>query len=316
MPRAVHSRKVGLIRLTRSLEVTGLKVYLIDGTYELFRSYFAMPSLAAPDGREVGAVRGFIQSTLSLLRTRNVTHVGCAFDHEITSFRNEMFEGYKTGEGVAEELLAQFPLAEEAAAALGVVVWPMIEFEADDAIATAAAKVLDHPEVEQVVICTPDKDLAQMVEGERAVCLDRRKDAIVDEAAVEAKFGVSPESIPDYLALVGDAADGIPGIARWGAKSTAQALQRYKRIEEMPLDASQWDVRIRGLATMVRNLATGYEDALLYKRLATLRTDVPLREGLADLEWRGVKRRDFGRLCEALGAPRLMNLPHLWEEGE
>ena len=192
----------------------------------------------------------------------------------------------------------------------------MIEFEADDAIATAAAKVLDHPEVEQVVICTPDKDLAQMVEGERAVCLDRRKDAIVDEAAVEAKFGVSPESIPDYLALVGDAADGIPGIARWGAKSTAQALQRYKRIEEMPLDASQWDVRIRGLATMVRNLASGYEDALLYKRLATLRTDVPLREGLADLEWRGVKRREFGRLCEALGAPRLMSLPHMWDEGE
>ncbi len=291
-----------------------MKVHLIDGTYELFRSYFAMPSLAAPDGREVGAVRGFIQTTLALLRTRNVTHVGCAFDHEITSFRNEMFEGYKTGEEVAEELLAQFPLAEEAAAALGLVVWPMIEFEADDAIATAAAKVLDHPEVEQVVICTPDKDLAQMVQGERAVCLDRRKDAIIDEAAVEAKFGVSPQSIPDYLALVGDAADGIPGIARWGAKSTAQALQRYKRIEDMPLDASQWDVRIRGLATMVTNLATGYEDALLYKRLATLRTDVPLREGLADLEWRGVKRREFQRLCDALGAPRLMGLPHMWDE--
>ena len=314
MPRADHSRKVGLIRLTRSLEVTGVKVHLIDGTYELFRSYFAIPSLAAPDGREVGAVRGFIQSTLALLRTRNVTHVGCAFDHEITSFRNEMFEGYKTGEGVAEELLAQFPLAEEAAAALGLVVWPMIEFEADDAIATAAAMVLDHPEVEQVVICTPDKDLTQMVQSERAVCLDRRKDAIIDEAAVEAKFGVSPEAIPDYLALVGDAADGIPGIARWGAKSTAQALQRYKRIEDMPLDASQWDVRVRGLATMVRNLATGYEDALLYKRLATLRTDVPLREGLADLEWRGVKRREFQRLCEALGAPRLMSLPHVWDE--
>ena len=278
LPRAVHSRKVGLIRLTRSLEVTGLKVHLIDGTYELFRSYFAMPSLGAPDGREVGAVRGFIQSTLALLRTRNVTHVGCAFDHEITSFRNEMFAGYKTGEGVAEELLTQFPLAEEAAAALGVVVWPMIEFEADDAIATAAAKVLEHPEVEQVVICTPDKDLTQMVQGERAVCLDRRKDAIIDEAAVEAKFGVSPESIPDYLALVGDAADGIPGIARWGAKSTAQALQRYERIEDMPLEIADWDVKIRGLATMVRNLATGYEDALLYKRLATLRTDVPLRE--------------------------------------
>ena len=181
-----------------------MKVHLIDGTYELFRSYFAMPSLAAPDGQEVGAVRGFIQTTLALLRTRNVTHVGCGFDHEITSFRNEMFAGYKTGEGVAEELLAQFPLAEEAAAALGMVVWPMIEFEAAAAIATAASRALDHPEVEQVVICTPDKDLAQMVQGERAVCLDRRKDAIIDEAAVEEKFGVSPQSIPDYLALVGD----------------------------------------------------------------------------------------------------------------
>ena len=286
MPRADHSRKVGLIRLTRSLEVTGVKVHLIDGTYELFRSYFAIPSLAAPDGREVGAVRGFIQSTLALLRTRNVTHVGCAFDHEITSFRNEMFEGYKTGEGVAEELLAQFPLAEEAAAALGLVVWPMIEFEADDAIATAAAMVLDHPEVEQVVICTPDKDLTQMVQSERAVCLDRRKDMVIDEAAVESKFGVSPESIPDYLALVGDAADGIPGIARWGAKSTAQALQRYERIEDMPLNAVEWDVRIRGLATMVRNLATGYEDALLYKRLATL-TDGRAASGGIWRTWNG-----------------------------
>ena len=295
--------------------MTGLKVHLIDGTYELFRSYFAMPSLGAPDGREVGAVRGFIQSTLALLRTRNVTHVGCAFDHEITSFRNEMFAGYKTGEGVAEELLTQFPLAEEAAAALGVVVWPMIEFEADDAIATAAAMALAHPDVEQVVICTPDKDLTQMVQGERAVCLDRRKDAIIDEAAVEAKFGVSPQSIPDYLALVGDAADGIPGIARWGAKSSAQALQRYERIEDMPLEIADWDVKIRGLATMVRNLATGFEDALLYKRLATLRTDVPLREDLADLKWRGVKRRKFEGLCETLGAPRLMGLPHMWDEG-
>ena len=292
-----------------------MKVHLIDGTYELFRSFFAMPSLAAPDGREVGAVRGFIQSTLSLMRTHEVTHVGCAFDHEITSFRNEMFTGYKTGEGVAEELLAQFPLAEEAAAALGIVVWPMIEFEADDAIATAAAEALKHPEVEQVVICTPDKDLAQMVQGERAVCLDRRKDVIIDEAAVVAKFGVSPQSIPDYLALVGDAADGIPGIARWGAKSTSQALQRYERIEDMPLGVSEWDVKIRGLATMVKNLSEGYEDALLYKRLATLRTDVPLKEGLlADLEWKGVRRGEFESLCERLGAGRLLSLPHKWDE--
>ena len=290
-----------------------MKVHLIDGTYELFRSHFAMPSFTGADGREVGAVRGFIQSMLVLLRTEGVTHVGCAFDHEITSFRNEMFAGYKTGEGVEEELLEQFPLAEEAASALGMTVWPMVEFEADDAIATAAARALSHPEVEQVVICTPDKDLAQMVQGERVVCFDRRKETIIDEAAVVEKFGVGPQSIADYLALVGDAADGIPGIARWGAKSTSQALQRYERIEDMPLEVSAWDVKIRGLATMVKNLSEGYEDALLYKRLATLRTDAPLKEGVEDMEWRGVRRDEFEGLCERLDAERLMGLPHRWE---
>lgn len=291
-----------------------MKVHLIDGTYELFRSYFAMPSMEAADGREVGAVRGFIQSTLALIRTEDVTHVGCAFDHVITSFRNDMFDGYKTGEGVAEELLAQFSLAEEAARALGIVVWPMVEFEADDAIATAAARAATNEEVEQVVICTPDKDLAQMVQGDRVVCFDRRKHAIIDEDAVVEKFGVSPQSIPDYLGLVGDAADGIPGIARWGAKSTSQALQRYGRIEDMPLDVSDWDVKIRGLATMVKNLSEGYDNALLYKELATLRTDVPLTEGLADLEWRGVIRDEFEELCERLDAERLLSLPHKWNE--
>ena len=289
-----------------------MKVHLIDGTYELFRSYFAAPSLISPEGREVGAVRGFVQSILSLLRTQDVTHVGCAFDHVITSFRNELFDGYKTGEGVEEEILEQFLLVEEAARALGIVVWPMVEFEADDAIATAAARVMDRPEVEQVVICTPDKDLAQMVQGDRVVCLDRRRDALIDEDGVEEKFGVGPRSIPDYLALVGDAADGIPGIARWGAKSTSLALQRYSRIEDMPLDASEWDVKIRGLATMVKNLSEGYEDALLYKRLATLRTDVPLEEGLEELEWMGVRWEEFEELCEGMGTERLLSLPHRW----
>ncbi len=289
-----------------------MKVHLIDGTYELFRSYFAAPSLISPKGREVGAVRGFVQSILSLLRTHDVTHVGCAFDHVITSFRNEMFDGYKTGEGVEEEILEQFPLVEEAARAMGIVVWPMVEFEADDAIATAAARVMDRPEVEQVVICTPDKDLAQMVLGDRVVCLDRRRDVVIDEDGVVEKFGVGPRSIPDYLALVGDAADGIPGIARWGAKSTSLALQRYSGIEDMPLDAEEWDVKIRGLATMVKNLAEGYEDALLYKRLATLRTDVPLEEGLEELEWKGVRREEFEELCEGMGAERLLSLPHRW----
>ena len=290
-----------------------MKVHLIDGTYELFRSYFAMPSMESAHGQEVGAVRGFIQSMLVLLRTEEVTHVGCAFDHEITSFRNELFAGYKTGEGVEEELLEQFPLAEEAASALGMTVWPMVEFEADDAIATAAARAASHPEVEQVVICTPDKDLAQMVQGDRVVCFDRRKEMIIDEAAVVAKFGVGPQSIADYLALVGDAADGIPGIARWGAKSSASALQRYVRIEDMPLDLAEWDVKIRGLATMVKNLSEGYEDALLYKRLATLRTDVPLKEGVEEMEWRGVRRDEFEDLCDRLDAERLMSLPHRWE---
>ena len=291
-----------------------MKVHLIDGTYELFRSFFAMPSMEAADGQEVGAVRGFIQSILALIRTEEATHVGCAFDHEITSFRNDMFAGYKTGEGVAEELLAQFPLAEEAARAMGIVVWPMVEFEADDAIATAAARVAANEEVEQVVICTPDKDLAQMVRGQRVVCFDRRKHAIIDEDAVMEKFGVSPQSIPDYLGLVGDAADGIPGIARWGAKSSSQALQRYRRIEDMPLEVSEWDVKIRGLATMLKNLSERYDDALLYKELATLRTDVPLTEGLADLEWRGVKTEAFEQLCARLDAERLLSLPHKWND--
>ena len=292
-----------------------MKVHLIDGTYELFRSYFAMPSMTGDEGQEVGAVRGFVQSILALMREQNVTHVGCAFDQVITSFRNEMFAGYKTGEGVEEAILKQFPLAEQAASALGLTVWPMVEFEADDAIATASAMAASNSDVEQVVICTPDKDLAQMVQGYRVVCLDRRKGEIIDEDGVVAKFGVSPQSIPDYLGLVGDAADGIPGIARWGAKSTSQALQRYGRIEDMPMDASEWNVKIRGLAGLVRNLAEGYEDALLYKRLATLRTDVPLRESVEDLEWRGVRREEFERLCEVLDAERLMNLPHLWDEG-
>lgn len=286
-----------------------MKVHLIDGTYELFRSYYGMPPFTGDEGQEVGAVRGLVISILSLLESDDVTHVACAFDHVIPSFRNDMFDGYKTGEDVEEPILEQFPLAEEAVAALGVVVWPMVEFEADDAIATAAARALEHPEVEQVVICSPDKDLAQMVQGQRVVCLDRRRRVVIDEAGVIAKFGVSPQSIPDYLGLVGDAADGIPGIARWGAKSTAQALQRYGRIEDIPLEVSKWDVKIRGLATLVKNLSEGYKDALLYKELATLRTDVPLREGLADLEWKGIREEEFERLCETLNSPGLLDEP-------
>ena len=198
-----------------------MKVHLIDGTYELFRSYFAMPSMASSDGEEVGAVRGLCQSILELLRSHDVTHVACAFDHEITSFRNDIFPGYKTGEGTPEDLLQQFDLAEKAISALGVVVWPMIEFEADDAIATAVSRWSQTDEVEQIIICSPDKDLAQMVQGQKVVCLDRRRGILLDQDGVQEKFGVQPRSIPDYLGLVGDSADGIPGIPRWGAKSTA-----------------------------------------------------------------------------------------------
>lgn len=286
-----------------------MKVHLIDGTYELFRSYYGMPPHAGDEGQEVGAVRGLVISILSLLQSDDVTHVACAFDHVIPSFRNDLFDGYKTGEDAEEAILEQFPLAEEAAAALGVVVWPMVEFEADDAIATATARAVADPEVEQVVICSPDKDLAQMVQGQRVVCLDRRRRVVIDEAGVVAKFGVSPQSIPDYLALVGDAADGIPGIARWGAKSSALALQRYGRIEDIPMEVSEWDVKIRGLAGLVKNLSAEYEDALLYKELATLRTDVPLKEGVAELEWKGIREEEIDRLCETLNSPGLLDEP-------
>ena len=214
--------------------MSSIKVHLVDGTYELFRAHFALPSFLSPDGTEVAAVRGLMRTLLSLLRQEDVDHVGCAFDHVVESFRNRMFPGYKTGEGIPEDLMVQFPLAERAAASLGTVVWPMVEFEADDAIATAAVRFSESPEVDQVVICSPDKDLTQVVQGQRVVCLDRRRDIVLDEPGVLGKFGVHPESIPDYLGLVGDAADGIPGIPKWGAKTAATILNRYRHIEDSP----------------------------------------------------------------------------------
>jgi len=288
-----------------------MKLHLIDGTYELFRAYFALPSMAAPDGREVGAVRGLLQTLLLLLRQEDVTHPACAFDHVVESFRNDLFAGYKTGAGVPENLMAQFPLAERAAA-LGLVVWPMTEFEADDAIGTAARRWQDAPGVEQVVICSPDKDLNQVVTGRRVVTLDRRREILLDEDGVREKFGVLPESIPDYLGLVGDAADGIPGIPRWGAKSTAQLLCRYRHLEQIPPDPDQWDVTVRGAKSIAASLLEHREEALLYRQLATLRLDVPLAESLADLEWRGVRRAEFEALCQELGFQRLLDLPHRW----
>ncbi|PKB71930.1 MAG: flap endonuclease [SAR202 cluster bacterium Io17-Chloro-G6] len=292
-----------------------MKVYLVDGTYELFRSYFALPPIKASDGRPVGAVRGIVQSLLYLLRENEVTQIGCAFDHVVESFRNEMFAGYKTGEGTPEDLLAQFELAERAVDALGVVVWPMIEFEADDALATAAAACSLLPEVEQVVICSPDKDLAQMVVGDSVVCYDRRRETVMDEAGVVGKFGVSPRSIPDLLALTGDAADGIPGIPKWGAKTSANLLFRYGHIEAIPHEAADWDVPVRGAAGAAKSLNDHASEARLYKELATLRTDVPIDSSLGALEWKGVHQEKYLSLCDDLGFGRLASLPHKWSDG-
>lgn len=287
-----------------------MRLHLLDGTYELFRSYFGAPRRTAPDGHEVGAIAGILASTLALLEDDGVTHLGAAFDTVIRSFRNDLLASYKTEEGVVPELLDQFPLAERALEALGVVVWPMVDYEADDAIATAAARWA--ADVDQVVILTPDKDLAQCVEDPRVVTYDRRKSRFFDEAGVRERFGVDPESIPDYLALVGDTADGLPGLPGWGAKSTAAVLSRYGHLEDIPPDEADWDVGVRGSARLAEALRDGMEHALLYRELATLRTDVPLPESLDDLEWRGARRDAYLALCDELGLDRLRDRPSRW----
>jgi 5'-3' exonuclease len=277
-----------------------MKVHLVDGTYELFRSHFGAPPRQDATGREVGATVGLLRSLWLLLSTPGVTHVACAFDHVIESFRNELYAGYKTSAGVDPLLLAQFELAEEAVRELGVVVWPMVEFEADDALAAAAVRFRDLPGVDQVVLCSPDKDLAQAVVGARIVCWDRRRDIVLDAAGVTGKFGVPPSSIPDWLALVGDAADGFPGIPGWGAKSAAAVLARFGHLEAIPDDPAELGLPASRAARLVESLRTGRDDARLFLRLATLRLDVPLEEDVADLEWRGV-RPGFAGLCAALG---------------
>jgi 5'-3' exonuclease len=264
-----------------------MKVHLIDGTFELFRAYYGSPASETDDGFEVGAVRGLLRSLLALLGERGVTHVAVAFDHVIESFRNDLYPGYKTGAGIDPKLYAQFGPAEDACRALGVVTWPMIEFECDDALATAAARFADERGVEQVVICSPDKDLAQCVRGTRVVCLDRIRRKTLDEAGVRAKFGVGPASIPDWLALVGDSADGFPGVPRWGAKSAAAVLGTYEHLERIPDDARAWTVGVRGAESLAASLREHRDDAFLFRRLATLRDDVPLKESLDDLRWRG-----------------------------
>ena len=277
-----------------------MKVHLLDGTYELFRSFYGPPPKQAPDGREVGATVYLMKNLLALLDDPEVTHLACAFDHEITSFRNDLYDGYKTGEGVDPLLLGQFELAEEAVAAMGIVIWPMVEFEADDAIATGVLKFKDDKRVEQVVVCSPDKDLAQLVD-DKVVCWDRRREIVYDEAAVIEKYGVTPASIPDYLALVGDSADGIPGIVGWGAKSVATILSNFGRIEDISEDLDTWGIPAGRAMTLHANLSENLDAALLYRQLTTLRFDVPLKESLDDLEWKGA-RPTLKKLCEQLGA--------------
>ncbi len=291
-----------------------MRIHLVDGTYELFRAHFGAPSALGPDGSEVGATRGILRSLLSLLRGEGVSHVACAFDHVIESFRNNLFDGYKTSEGVPADLMSQFPLAERAAHALGLVVWPMVEFEADDALATAAARYSVSSEVEQVLICTPDKDMAQCVRASRVICFDRMRRRILDEPAVAARFGVPPASIPDWLALVGDDADGIPGVPRWGGKSASVLLARYGHLEAIPDQETQWSVVVRGAAGLAKSLREHREDASLYRRLATLRTDVPLAEGIEDLRWCGALRPELTRLCSEIGDEPFIERVHRWRD--
>jgi 5'-3' exonuclease len=258
----------------------------VDGTYELFRHFYALPSARDQDGREIAAVRGVIASVLGMI-SGGATHVAVATDHVIESFRNDLWPGYKTGEGIDPNLWAQFPLLEEALSAAGIVVWPMVEFEADDALAAGALQAARDARVERVIVCTPDKDLAQCVTGTRIVQLNRRTQVTLDEAGVIQKFGVAPASIPDYLALVGDSADGYPGLPGWGAKSTAAVLAKFSHIESIPADASDWHVNASSASTLARTLVEQRDQALLFRTLATLRTDIPLFDDVEQLRWNG-----------------------------
>jgi 5'-3' exonuclease len=262
-------------------------VYLIDGTYELFRHFYAVPSAREADGREVGAVRGVLASMLGMINSGGARYLGVATDHVIESFRNRLWSGYKTGAGIDPDLYSQFPLLEEALIALGIATWPMIEYEADDALAAAAAAAARDPRVERVLICTPDKDLAQCVRGTRVVQRDRRARTDRDEAGVIAKFGVPPASIPDYLALVGDAADGYPGLPGWGAKSASAVLAKFGHLESIPADWRTWSVNATRPGALSQTLEQERDRALLFRDLATLREDIPLFDTVDDLQWRG-----------------------------
>ena len=299
-------------RSHRSCIVPAVRLHLIDGTYELFRAYFGAPKRDAPDGREVGGTYGITASTLALLADPGVTHVAAAFDSVIESFRNDVYPGYKTGAGIEPDLLAQFPLAERAMHAIGVTVWSMYEYETDDALATAAVRWAD--DVEQVVVLTPDKDMAQLYGHPNVQGYNVRQKTFMDRAGVVEKFGVAPESIPDYLALVGDSADGYRGLPGWGAKSAATVLAHYGHIEDIPLDVSLWQVKVRGAEKLAATLRAQVGDALLYRYLAQLRRDVPLAETLDDLRWNGVPRKRFEAFCDEMGFTQLVDRPGKWAE--
>jgi len=276
-----------------------MDVHLIDGTYELFRHFYAVPAARDVRGREIGAVRGVLRSVLSMIEN-GATHVGVATDHVVESFRNDLYAGYKTGDGVAPTLMAQFPLLEDALDSMGLMVWPMVYFEADDALASAAAKAAGDEHVNQVIICTPDKDLGQCVSGTRVVQMDRRRNIIRDEAGVEAKFGVKPESIPDYLAVVGDSADGFPGIPGWGEKAAATTLSRYGHLESVPNDWREWHPAIGSARRLAASLSGHWDEALLFRTLATLRLDAPIFRSVDDVRWKG-PQPGFEALCSDMG---------------
>jgi 5'-3' exonuclease len=281
-----------------------MDVHLIDGTYELFRYFYAVPAAADVNGQEVGAVRGVLGSILSMIE-RGATHLGVATDHVVESFRNDLYPGYKTSEGVDPQLLSQFSILEDALAAMGVVVWPMVYFEADDALASASAKAAQDKRVKQVLICTPDKDLSQSVVGSRVVQMDRRREILRDEAGVVTKFGVKPQSIPDYLAVVGDSADGFPGLPGWGAKAAALTLSQYPHLENIPKDWREWSPSIRKARPLSESLFKAWDDALLFRTLATLRLDVPVFDTVGDLRWQG-PHSNFEEFCVRLKSPDLL----------
>jgi 5'-3' exonuclease len=281
-----------------------MDVHLIDGTYELFRHFFAVPAAADVNGQEIGAVRGVLTSVLSMIE-KGATHLGVATDHVVESFRNDLYPGYKTSEGVEPELLSQFPILEQALEAMGVLVWPEIYFEADDALASAAANAAKDDRVGQVLICTPDKDLSQCVVGTRVVQLDRRREILRDEAGVVEKFGVKPHSIPDYLAVVGDSADGFPGVAGWGAKAAALALSQYPHLEDIPKDWREWHPSIKRARALSESLLSAWVDALLFRTLATLRLDAPVFDSVEELRWKG-PQSNFEETCQRMKAPDLL----------